>query len=794
MNKLNKAFAPLGEEVTLAPMPSELSDGVEILPAPTEPARPAHATAMWVYRTPEGQPFHAKYRSEKPGGGKTYSQKTYGMLDGLKQWHPKATAGRPPLYNLDRLAASPDAPVLLVEGEKAADAAGLLFHGQVATTAGSAVSMGRADYAPLAGRDVVIWPDHDEPGQKAAQQATKRLHEAGVASLRIVSVPGTFPKAWDLADDAPDGTDLRALLDEAPTVARVQMPGGFAMKADGLFYTPPGDSDKPPVRVSAPFEIVAQTRDTNGENWGLLLQWKDHDGKPHEWAIPYSKMHGDAREISGVLHEQGLRCLPNAARLLQTFLATVETDARLACVRQPGWHATDRGPVFVLANGAKIGPGAGSVTLQAGRASSGDKFAVSGTLDGWKDDVARYAIGNSRLAFYISAALAGPLLDIATEQSGGFHLVGGARSGKSTAAYAAGSVWGPTGQVRAWRATANGLEGIAAEISDTVLILDEIGQASDFEVGNIVYSLSNEAGKQRANQRGGARSAFTWRTLFLSTGECTLEDKQNEAGKKTMAGQKTRLANIPAAPEGGHGLFETLHGFSDGAALSNHLRRAVHRQHGTASRAFLARLTSARALDEAEVRQWIDGRRKAFVAEHAKDAGSQAQSVAGRFALVACAGELAARFNVVPWPEDEATNAAAVCFKAWLAENGSGDAFEEQAAIEQVRAFIAAHGDSRFQAIGSDGGVDMNADSRVAVANRAGFRWLCGGSVECFGILPTAFVNEVCRGINARRAADILAKAGHLILSRSGKTKSFRRVPGYSSGMPFYLIRPSILA
>ncbi len=792
MNELNKAFAPLGKEITLAPMPSEPTEGVEILPAPTEPARPAHATAMWVYRTATGQPFHAKYRSEKPGGGKTYSQKTYGTLDGVERWHSKSPAGLPPLYNLDRLAISPDAPVLLVEGEKVADAATLLFPDHVATTAGSAVSMGKADYAPLAGRDVVIWPDHDEPGQKAAQQATKRLHEAGISSLRVVSVSGTFPKAWDLADDAPAGTDLRALLDATPTVACVQMPGGFAMKPDGLFYEPPGDSDKPPVRVSAPFEIVAQTRDPESNNWGLLLRWKDHDGKPHEWSIPYSKMHGDAREISGALAEQGLRCLPNAARLLQTFLATVETDARLACVRQPGWHTTERGLVFVLANGAKIGPGAGSVTLQAGRASSGDKFAVSGTLEGWRDEVARYAIGNSRLAFYISAALAGPLLDIATEQSGGFHLVGGARSGKSTAAYAAGSVWGPTGQVRAWRATANGLEGIAAEISDTVLILDEIGQAADYEVGNIVYSLSNEAGKQRANQRGGARSAFTWRTLFLSTGECTLEDKQNEAGKKTMAGQKTRLANIPAAPEGGHGLFDTLHDFSDGAALSNHLRRAVHRQHGTASRAFLARLTSERASDEAGLRQWVDARRKAFVAEHAKDAGSQAQSVAGRFALVACAGELATRFGVLPWPEGEAMEAAMVCFRAWLAENGSGEAFEEQAAIEQVRMFLQTRGESRFKALDLAGG-GTNADSRLAIDNLAGYRFLRNGKTDFFGIAREVFRKEVCKGLNVKGAIKALRKAG-LLIAKGTDSSNAHTVPDRRGPVRLYDIDATILA
>lgn len=794
MTDLTKAFEPIGKGVSVSPQTFDAPDGVRIMPAPSDHPSPPRNSMRWVYRTAEGQPFHVKYRIDKPDGGKTYSQATYGTLDGVVAWHSRSPSGKPPLYNLDRLAALPDATVLLVEGEKAAVAALKRFPDHVATTAGSANAMKKADYASLAGRSVVIWPDHDAPGRGAAEEAAKRLHEIGAASVRVVSVPEDFPAAWDVADEVPEGSDLRALLDAAQGIACVKMPYGFEMKPDGLFYSPPGDGDKPPVRVSAPFEVVAQTRDSGSNNWGLLLRWLDHDGKSHEWSIPYSKIHGDAREISGMMADQGLSCPPHSARHLQAFLATVETDARLACVRQPGWHMTERGPVFVLANGAKIGPGAGVVTLQSGRVSSSEKFATSGTLRDWQDNVARYAIGNSRLAFYISAAMAGPLLDIATEQSGGFHLVGGARSGKSTAAYVAGSVWGPTGQVRAWRATANGLEGIASEISDTVLILDEIGQASDQEVGNIVYALSNEAGKQRANQRGGARSAFTWRALFLSTGECTLEDKQNDAGRKTMAGQKTRLANIPASPDGGYGLFETLHGLDDGAALSNYLRRAVHHYHGAAAMAYLARLASERAKDEAGLRRWIDEQRKAFALEHANDAGNQAQSVAGRFALTACAGELAARFGVVPWPEGEAMKAAAVCFKAWLIENGDGAAFEEQAAVEQVRAFIAAHGDSRFQAIISDGDVETNADSRLVIANRAGFRWLRGGGVEAFGILPTAFVNEVCKGINARRAVDILAKAGYLVISSAGKAKSYRRIPGYKSGIGFYLIRPSILA
>jgi uncharacterized protein (DUF927 family) len=109
--------------------------------------------------------------------------------------------------------------------------------------------------------------------------------------------------------------------------------------------------------------------------------------------------------------------------------------------------------------------------------------------------------GNSRLAFALSVAFCGPLLDIMGEQSGGFHIVGKSQSGKSTSLYAAGSVWGKgdrDGQVRSWRGTTNGTEGIAAETSDTLLILDEMGQADSREVGDITYMLANNTGKQRA--------------------------------------------------------------------------------------------------------------------------------------------------------------------------------------------------------------------------------------------------------------------------------------------------------
>ncbi len=51
------------------------------------------------------------------------------------------------------------------EGEKAADTAQRIFPDHVAVTSpGGAKAAGKADWGPLAGRRVVIWPDNDEPG------------------------------------------------------------------------------------------------------------------------------------------------------------------------------------------------------------------------------------------------------------------------------------------------------------------------------------------------------------------------------------------------------------------------------------------------------------------------------------------------------------------------------------------------------------------------------------------------------------------------------------------------------
>jgi hypothetical protein len=114
------------------------------------------------------------------------------------------------------LLSSPDAPIIITEGEKKADAVPRLFPGYIGITSmGGAHAAKKSDWASLAGRISVIWPDSDEPGRSYAADVAALAMAAGAKSVAIVNVPKDWSDGWDLADPIPDGSDhgvLRALL------------------------------------------------------------------------------------------------------------------------------------------------------------------------------------------------------------------------------------------------------------------------------------------------------------------------------------------------------------------------------------------------------------------------------------------------------------------------------------------------------------------------------------------------------------------------------------------------------
>ena len=803
-------FAPLPEAprattATGAPRAKDAADWLPELPAPEEPpAAPPHPkhgepSATWTYRDSEGRPLFMVARFDLPGG-KELMPHTFGTLRGARGWHWKAPATPSPLYRLHDLTARPTAPVLVVEGEKSAEAAALLFpHHVPVTWQGGSSAADRADWAPLAGRRVIIWPDHDAPGRKAAADVMKACRAAGVASVAVVQIPDTFPPKWDVADALPDGTTADALNNmlaaaEREARAATALPPGFRLTPEGLFYAPPDDDDAAPLHVCGPLRIVAATNDGAGHAWGALLEWQDGDGRAHQWAMPRHMLAGDGTEVRARLLDGGLFVAHSrkARDRLAEYLTRATPPERVRVVPRIGWHGTAGARVFVLPDGAIGNAEAGRVMLQTVRPDALPPLVQSGTLAEWQRDIATPAAGNSRLAFALCTAFAAPLLELVSAEGGGFHLRGGSSLGKTTALRAAGSVWGGgglRGWPRSWRTTDNALESVAAAHCDLLLCLDEMGEAPAETVAACAYALANGAGKGRAAQDGGARRVAEWRVLFLSTGEEGLSDRLAEARggpRRVRAGQEVRVLDVPAEA-GPHGLFDTLHDFANAAALADHLRAATGRTYGTAGRAWLERLASDPEGMSAVARDVMG----AFLSTHvARDAGGQVRRAAGRFALVAAAGELAAACGILPWQPGEAERAAAACFKAWRATRPGGDgAAEDAAAVAAVRAFIGAHGESRFQTLG-----DHDDPEARNIINRAGWKKRDGQGWR-FLIMPETWRREVVAGMDPEASARALHRAGFLMASgeKDGRMQRPERT-GLSRKARVYVIRDTILS
>jgi Ti-type conjugative transfer relaxase TraA len=120
-------------------------------------------------------------------------------------------AGKAVLYNLPSLKQHPRSSVLVVEGEKTADKALHYFAGEdliCVTWPGGAGAVKRADWSPLIGRNVIVWPDNDLPGFLAGEDVCRELRRVGVRSLQMVDIASLkkgFPEKWDLADPLPSG-------------------------------------------------------------------------------------------------------------------------------------------------------------------------------------------------------------------------------------------------------------------------------------------------------------------------------------------------------------------------------------------------------------------------------------------------------------------------------------------------------------------------------------------------------------------------------------------------------------
>jgi putative DNA primase/helicase len=376
--------------------------------------------------------------------------------------------------------------------------------------------------------------------------------------------------------------------------------------------------------------------------------------------------------------------------------------------------------------------------------------------------------GNPVLMVSVCVSLAGALLVKVHRDSGGVHWVGDSSIGKTTSLCAGASVWGGDDFKRTWRATSNGLEGVAALLSDTCLCLDEINEADPREVGAIVYSLGNGTGKTRATRIGSARQVHRWRLSLLSTGERSISAMMQEGGKQAKAGQLVRLLNIPAARQ--FGVFDDLHDFVDGRELADHFKTECAKHYGHAGIRFIEHIIQQGDADF--------GATLAQIEAQFTHSDTQAARAASRFALYAMAGELAIDAGILPWTQGAALDACKVMFAEWQAMRGTG-ATEHQQILQNVADYILKQGDTKF--------TDKNNADDKPRADRAG--WYIdnpGGRVYLF---TSAALREAGCNFDFTRVLDALDSAGWIIERDTGKRS--KKTPITGSKHNLYWVQPN---
>jgi len=174
---------------------------------------------QWVYHDKQGNFLCYVHRFDASSGKKEFRPLMLSDTGTGMKWKRKAPIEPRPLYGLDRLAARPDAEVMVCEGEKATDAASLLFPSIIAVSSmNGAKSPEKSDWSSLCGRTVFLWGDFDEPGDNYIATVEKLATEAG-ANVRHAVRPEWFFQmsselgivrealrvGWDAADAEREG-------------------------------------------------------------------------------------------------------------------------------------------------------------------------------------------------------------------------------------------------------------------------------------------------------------------------------------------------------------------------------------------------------------------------------------------------------------------------------------------------------------------------------------------------------------------------------------------------------------
>lgn len=319
--------------------------------------------------------------------------------------------------------------------------------------------------------------------------------------------------------------------DDTPAIERLELKGSGDAQYERAVHVSPD-----------PVVITRRIGQVQSSEIKLEVAWRTHHGwrkitMPRDTFLSNRKIIDTAAK--GFPVGSG-----NAAELAE-WLRHLETANRYHIPEgyssiQMGWQGDESNPThhgFLCGASRQIGANGRAIELDG---SDGDMAAARGirprgTMEGWQEAVRRlWSHPSIRLGVY--AALATPLIAIVGAPNGILEWAGRTSRGKTTVLQVAKSCWS-TARVTSlptWDTTIVGVEAQAKFNCDLPIYLDETSLASEggrnVSLAKAIYKLIAGRDRGRGDRDSRQRTAGTWRTLALVTGETPIADLARAEG------------------------------------------------------------------------------------------------------------------------------------------------------------------------------------------------------------------------------------------------------------------------
>jgi len=712
---------------------------------------------FYRYYSSKGVPVGCVVRCDKNIEGdkvKSFAQFSYDRIK--ERWQSSWSGDGKPLYNLPEIVARPESPVMIVEGEKTAEAAKLLFPDYVITTScmGSA-SPHSSNWSFLRNRDVIIVPDNDSTGAKYARALNDILQKKEAKSIRGLDVKklGRYtiiegkpqqrdepvPDKYDLFDVAIDGwtadliNEWKERKDFVPffevvrdvqAIRDLPREGEECLHIEGINYKlnaktnmlwwehakedkRSGEIIKTWLPLSGYIKPTHCMEDVNGDH-GFLAKIVTRKHKTVECFFSRDETAAE-KDTTKILLLKGLKIphiKPANCYALNFYLNNFKPEFQAIGVDMVGWQGDNEAYMLPFANElrnsylAKKGDKESIEYILQQKGATVRTLQKKGTLARWKQTVGRVCRGNHLHSFALLVSLTPPSLKVLGEEGGFIHYVGGTSVGKSTILELSKSVWGHK-ELGSFRTTDNALESLCKNSNDGILFLDEIGEIDADALFKAIYMLANGVTKSRADRSGNAKATTHFTVIAQSTGEIGLEAKLAEKKIQTKGGLLMRMAELDADRGKGLNTFDVLNVnpdtgelFATGREQAEYLKKHAKENCGVVIDGFLKEVVP----NVENYKKMLEEAKIKWLERNLGGCeGVEMARMAKRFSTIFASGAVAVEFGIIPHSLKEIEECVDSMFKSWLERFGGDNPHEYRMMVADLRKLCVEQQHSRFQ-------------------------------------------------------------------------------------------------